>query len=223
MRHFKKTTTLLLTTAVLFTGKTMLDLNTTRGETEAFSVHAEEAQEKETEPAIATATIITTTPWPTKAPTPKPEPSPEPGQAVRIYDIPLAEELQEYTYNLCQKNDLDYEFTLAVMEQESDYREKVISRTNDYGIMQINQVNHEWLKEKLGIEDFLDAKQNIQAGIYMLTDLTTRYEDPHKALMAYNAGEAGAKRHWDKGTTTSGYSREVMARAEELREEGRHD
>ena len=221
MRHFKKTTTLLLTTAVLFTGKAMLDLNATKGETEAFSVHAEEAQEKEPEPATAAATVITITPWPTQAPTP--EPSPEPGQAVRIYDIPLTEELQEYTFNLCQENNLDYEFTLAVMEQESDYREKVISKSNDYGIMQINQVNHEWLREKLDIEDFLDARQNIQAGVYMLTDLISRYEDPHKALMAYNAGEAGAKRHWNKGTTTSRYSREVMARAEELREEGRHD
>ncbi len=131
------------------------------------------------------------------------------------------QELQEYTFNLCKENNLDYEFTLAVMEQESDYQEKAISKTNDYGIMQINKINHEWLSEKLGIDDFLDAEQNILAGVKMLSDLITEYEDPHKALMAYNAGEAGAKKHWDKGTTTSGYSREVMTRTEELKEEGK--
>lgn len=110
---------------------------------------------------------------------------------------------------------------LAVMDQESDYREKVISKTNDYGIMQINKVNHEWLKEELGIDDFLDAEQNILAGIRMLSELTEKYEDPHQVLMAYNCGEAGAKKLWKQGKTTSEYSREIMIRAEELREEGK--
>jgi soluble lytic murein transglycosylase-like protein len=108
---------------------------------------------------------------------------------------------------------------LALMDQESDYREKVISKTNDYGIMQINKVNHEWLKEELGIEDFLEAEQNILAGIRMLAGLAAKYEDPHLVLMAYNCGENGAKKLWKQGKTTSQYSRSIMARAEELRKE----
>lgn len=214
MRYFKKTTTLLLTTALLLAGRAILDTNAEGSEAiTASSTQTERVQVtriKEPELAITAARI---TPEPTATPTPEP--------TAKIYDIPLTEELQKYTFNLCQENNLDYEFTLAVMEQESDYREKVISKTNDYGIMQINKANHEWLKEELGIDDFLDAEQNILAGVKMLSDLTVKYEDPHKALMAYNAGEAGAKKHWDKGTTTSGYSREVMARAEELKEEGK--
>ena len=214
MRHFKKTTTLLLTTAVLLAGRAILDINAEGSEAITVSStqieRVQVIQTKEPEPTITAARI---TQEPTATPTPEP--------AARIYDIPLAKELQEYTFNLCQENNLDYEFTLAVMEQESDYQEKAISKTNDYGIMQINKINHEWLSEELGIDDFLDAEQNILAGVKMLSDLITKYEDPHKALMAYNAGEAGAKKHWDKGTTTSGYSREVMTRTEELKEEGK--
>ena len=218
MRHFKKTTTLLLTTALLLAGRAILDTNAEVSEAiTVSSTQIERVQVTRTKEPELTITAARITPEPAVAPTPEPEPE----LTARIYDIPLTKELQEYTFNLCKENNLDYEFTLAVMEQESDYQEKAISKTNDYGIMQINKINHEWLSEKLGIDDFLDAEQNILAGVKMLSDLITKYEDPHKALMAYNAGEAGAKKHWDKGTTTSGYSREVMTRTEELKEEGK--
>ena len=214
MRYFKKTATMFMATVVLFTGKTLLDLNAMGNEAEALNNHVEQIQtEQRGESKIATtATLIT--PEPTKVPEPEPvEPT------ARIYDIPLSKEPQEYTFTLCEENDLDYELILAIMEQESDYQERAISKTNDYGIMQINKANHRWLHEKLGIDNFLDAEQNIQAGIYMLTDLTHRYGNTHKVLMAYNTGEAGAKKLWEQGITTSEYSREIIARAEELRKE----
>lgn len=213
MKNFKKTTTLLLATAVLFTGKTMLDLNAMGNEVETLSNQVEHLHTEQSREPRATIAVIQITTAPTKAPEPEPE------SEVRIYNIPLDEELQEHTFYLCKENDLDYEMVLAMMDQESDYREKVISKTNDYGIMQINQVNHEWLEEELGIDDFLDAEQNILAGIRILAELTEKYEDPHRVLMAYNCGETGAKRLWKQGKTTSEYSRSIMARAEELREE----
>jgi soluble lytic murein transglycosylase-like protein len=213
MKNFKKTTTLLLATAVLFTGKTMLDLNALGNEVETLSNQVEHLHTEQSREPMATIAVIQITAAPTKAPDPEPE------SEVRIYNIPLDEELQEYTFYLCKENNLDYEMVLAMMDQESDYREKVISKTNDYGIMQINQVNHEWLEEELGIDDFLDAEQNILAGIRILAELTEKYEDPHRVLMAYNCGETGAKRLWKQGKTTSEYSRSIMARAEELREE----
>ena len=193
MRYFKKTATMFMATVVLFTGKTLLDLNAMGNEAEALNNHVEQIQtEQRGESKIATtATLIT--PEPTKVPEPEPvEPT------ARIYDIPLSKELQEYTFTLCEENDLDYELILAIMEQESDYQERAISKTNDYGIMQINKANHRWLHEKLGIDNFLDAEQNIQAGIYMLTDLTHSYGNTHKVLMAYNTGEAGAKSSGNK-------------------------
>jgi hypothetical protein len=214
MKHFKRTTTLIFATAILFTGKIMLDLHATEQEAQtiASAVELLHIQHHIPTPAIV-ATIIT------PSPIPEPELEEEPEPQIRIYDIPLSQELQEYTFRLCEEYGLDYEMVLALMDQESDYREKVISKTNDYGIMQINKVNHEWLKEELGIEDFLEAEQNILAGIRMLAGLAAKYEDPHLVLMAYNCGENGAKKLWKQGKTTSQYSRSIMARAEELRKE----
>lgn len=188
---------------------------------------ADDTQPQASPSALLTATIaqIAATeeriPNPTNEPEsePDPEPEPEPTPAVRIYDIPLTEELQAFTFYLCEDYGTDYEMVLALMDRESDYTASAISKTNDYGIMQINKVNHEWLKEELGIEDFLKAEQNILAGIRMLAGLTAKYEDPHLVLMAYNCGENGAKKLWKQGKTTSQYSRSIMARAEELRKE----
>jgi len=213
MKHFRKTTTLIIATAIVFTGKITLDLNAGGQEQQNTTSAVEPIHIQQLEPEQTISAMMVITP----SPTPKPEEDPEP--QVSFYDIPLSRELQEYTFRLCEENGLDYEMVLALMDQESDYREKVISKTNDYGIMQINEINHEWLKEELGIDDFLEAEQNILAGIRILAELTEKYEDPHLVLMAYNCGETGAKRLWKQGKTTSEYSRSIMARAEELRKE----
>ena len=95
MRYFKKTATMFMATVVLFTGKTLLDLNAMGNEAEALNNHVEQIQtEQRGESKIATtATLIT--PEPTKVPEPEPvEPT------ARIYDIPLSKELQEYTFTL---------------------------------------------------------------------------------------------------------------------------
>lgn len=141
-------------------------------------------------------------------------------ETVRVYEIPLSEDLQEYTFGLCQEKKLDYEMVLALMKVESNYNPKLISKTNDYGIMQINRVNHKWLREQLGITDFLDPKQSILCGVTMLGNLRTKYDEPHKILMAYNFGEGGARKHWRNNVFTSRYSRKVMAIREEIIEGG---
>jgi hypothetical protein len=46
---------------------------------------------------------------------------PEPASTVRIYDIPLSEEMQAFTFNLCEEYGVDYEMVLAIMDKESDY------------------------------------------------------------------------------------------------------
>lgn len=137
---------------------------------------------------------------------------------VPYYDIPLSQELQLYTYTKCADLGIaeDYELVLAMMWQESNCSPNLISSTNDYGLMQINICNHGWLSEELGITDFLDPYQNIDAGTHIIASLLLKYEDPHMALMAYNYGEAGARSHWNRGTYTSSYSREVAEKQDML-------
>ena len=134
------------------------------------------------------------------------------------YDIPLSKDLQLYTYNKCVEYGIPdhYELVLAMMWQESNYTANLISSTNDYGIMQINSCNHSWLVDLLGPTDFLDASDNINAGVYVISKLLIEYGDEHKALMAYNMGERGASLNWDAGNYTSNYSRSVVAKREAI-------
>ena len=144
---------------------------------------------------------------------------------VPYYNIKLSQKLQLYTYTKCADLGIaeDYELVLAMMWQESNYRPNLISSTNDYGLMQINKCNHGWLSEELGITDFLDPYQSIDAGTHIIASLLLKYEDPHKALMAYNYGEGGARSHWNRGTYTSSYSREVTEKQNILLDQLRLD
>ena len=134
------------------------------------------------------------------------------------YDIPLSKDLQLYTYNKCVDYGIldHYELVLAMMWQESNYTADLVSSTNDYGIMQINSCNHSWLVDLLGPTDFLDASDNINAGVYVISKLLIKYGDEHKALMAYNMGEHGASLNWQAGNYTSKYSRGVVAKREAI-------
>lgn len=133
-------------------------------------------------------------------------------------DVPLAESTQEFIFYLSYGYYIDFPFVMGLIQQESSFNTKEISETNDFGLMQINKCNHQWLSEQLGITDFLDPEQNIRAGLYILRTLFEKYDDPAKVLMVYNMGETGAKRLWDKGIFETNYTRKVLTYAEKFKE-----
>lgn len=122
----------------------------------------------------------------------------------------LTEELQEFIYYICSGYHVDFALVLAVIKVESGFDMQAVSLTNDYGLMQINQRNHSWLTEELGISDYLDPYQNIYAGVFILRMLFERHNDVNKVLMAYNMGETGASRLWEKGIYETDYTQEVL-------------
>ena len=126
-----------------------------------------------------------------------------------LYDIQLSEELQHYTQDVCEEYGVSYPLVIAIMKKESEFRSDAVSATNDYGIMQINGWNHEWLEGALGITDWLDPQQNILAGVYMLAQFNG-YEDVHQILMSYNCGPSGAKKLLAEGVYSTAYSRSVV-------------
>lgn len=127
----------------------------------------------------------------------------------------LSDELQEFTYYLCEAYYIDFNFAMAVMCTESSFNADVVSVTDDYGLMQINKRNHTELKEALGITDFTEPYQNIRAGLYILRRLFEKYDEPAMVCMAYNMGEYGASVLWDNGVYATSYSQKVLAKAEE--------
>lgn len=125
-------------------------------------------------------------------------------------DCRMPEEEQEFVFYLCSGYNMDFTLVMALIEHESHFDPAAISKTNDYGYMQINVQNHEWLTETLGVTDYTDPYQNIRAGVFVLRKLFERYKDVEMVLMAYNMGENGAGRLWDKGVFRTDYTQEIL-------------
>lgn len=106
------------------------------------------------------------------------------------------------------------------MGVESEYQPDVISKTGDCGLMQINKVNHGWLADELGINDILDPRQNIKAGVYMLSQISRDYDTPQEILMVYNCGEYGARTRWKRGIYKTAHTEKVLRRMESLKRKG---
>lgn len=124
---------------------------------------------------------------------------------------PLEPKLMTYIEEQCELRDIDPELALAIIRIESTFKPESISADgNCYGLMQIHKVNFKMLREKLGVTNLLDPYQNVEAGIYMISGYIHEYDNIHSALMAYNIGEAGAKKLWNKGLYSSRYSRQVV-------------
>jgi hypothetical protein len=125
-------------------------------------------------------------------------------------DCKMPEEQQEFTYYLCTGYNIDFTLVMALIQNESSFDPSVISVTNDYGYMQINKINHQWLTDTLGVTDFTDPYQNIRAGVFVLRKLYERYQDTNMVLMAYNMGEDGAARLWEKGIYSTDYTEKIL-------------
>lgn len=119
-------------------------------------------------------------------------------------------DLQVTMQACCEEYGVPYALALAVADVESRFDPDAASSTNDYGLMQINQVNHGWLLEQ-GIDPMTPAG-NIEAGVLFLSDYLTAYGDPELAVMAYNCGPSGAQNLWAAGTYSTDHSRKVMDR-----------
>lgn len=134
-------------------------------------------------------------------------------------NVSMDEDLQEFIFYLSQAYEMDFTFVMALIQRESSYNPDVISASNDYGLMQINEINHPYLQEQLGITDFTEPYGNVRAGMFILRKLFEKYETPEKVLMAYNMGETGASRLWKQGIFEINYSKSVLQIQQELNAE----
>lgn len=120
------------------------------------------------------------------------------------WDIPLSDNLQQHIHSLCEKYDVSYAMVIAMIDVESGFNSKAVSSTNDYGLMQINAINH---KENT---DYLDPYDNMEQGIKALHRLAKKYNEADLVLMCWNCGETGAKKLWKQGIYSTEYSEKVI-------------
>ena len=123
-------------------------------------------------------------------------------------DMPYEE--QEFLFYLCNGYNIDFCLVMAMIQVESEFDANAVSITNDYGLMQINEINHTWLTETLGVTEYLDPYQNMRAGCYILRKLFERYQDTEHVLMCYSMGEKGASQLWGNGIYSTDYTEKVL-------------
>lgn len=134
------------------------------------------------------------------------------------YDVPLTEDLQDIIIDVSEKRGVDPALVLAVIEKESGYNPDASGDNGkSQGLMQIWRNAHKKRMKKLGVANLYDPRDNVLVGIDILAEKLEKYENTEKALIAYNAGDAGAKKHFfSKGIYSSSYSRAVLKIAEEI-------
>lgn len=150
------------------------------------------------------------------------DPGVEPVVEVWYYDVPLDEPLQDYIREVCAVYHVSMDLVIAIIEHESSFRANVISGTNDYGLMQINSINHPTLSTELGVSDFLNPYENVLCGIYLISGhLEATDGDVGLALMRYNRGAAGARKLWKEGIYETTYSQSILRLYDSYKEKSR--
>ena len=126
------------------------------------------------------------------------------------YDVPLSDNLQQFICEISAEENVPVELVFAMIERESQFNADAISATNDFGLMQINKINHQWLEEKYRTGDMLNPFQNVYAGIKIIGGYLKKYDgNITKALMAYSLGEYGARKAWEDGVDETSYTAAV--------------
>lgn len=134
-------------------------------------------------------------------------------------DVAMDEEQQEFIFYLCAGYNLDFTLVMALIEYESNYQADAVSETNDYGLMQINHINHDWLTKTIGVTDYLDPYQNVRAGCFIFRKLFEKYQDADMVLMAYKMGETGASRLWKNGVFSIDYTESIRSIQQKFNEQ----
>lgn len=145
----------------------------------------------------------------------------------QVLNIPLSEELQRYTFEMCKKHQMDFTFVLSVMQTESSFRPEAKSKnqgSRGYSIsyMQLNDQYIKWYKELTNNPKFniWKAEDNILGGILVLKHyrdywINQGIEDEdglwYLTLNSYNCGVEGIKKIYKKtGVVSRNYDRKVL-------------
>lgn len=164
----------------------------------------------ETTAATEQTEIVATVPAETQSETVATEP------LVTLYDAPLSAELQLHIIQESEAHDIDPSVIVAVIWKESRYKATAKGDSGkSLGLMQIQPKWHKDRMARLDCIDLLDPFQNVTVGVDILAELLDKYDgNISMALMAYNAGAAGANRHWfSKGIYSNSYSEAVLSKA----------
>lgn len=117
-------------------------------------------------------------------------------------DIPLSYELQALLYGACKEFGIDYPLALAMIEQETQFKNIMGDGGKAYGYFQVWIKWHEDRMAQLGVSDLMDPEGNFRVALHFMRENLDKYGSLEDALSFYNTGAPGQTR----------YSRDVMER-----------
>lgn len=105
-------------------------------------------------------------------------------------DVPLDGDTQALLRAACEETGIPYELALAVIRQETEFRNVVGDAGKSVGYMQVQERWHKDRMARLGVTNLEDPYSNFRVGCDYLSELLGKYslED---ALTAYNSGKPG--------------------------------
>ena len=155
----------------------------------------------------------------------------EPVDTFKYYEIPKAykdaggdfpEDVQRHLLKLCEERDLDYTTVIALIEKESKFKSNAVGDNgNSFGYGQIYKIWHKKRMAEEGVTDLTNPYGNLKVCTSYLKYIKDRYGDKgdHFILMVYNMGEPVALRAWKNGTQSTQYSRDILHRAKEIKQD----
>ena len=114
-------------------------------------------------------------------------------------DHPLPLDLQVMLYGACLEFGVDWELALALIEQESQFRNVMGDDGESAGYMQVQEKWHKERMALLGVDDLKDPEGNFRVGCHFLRECIDKY-GLEKGLGYYNSGKA----------QVTDYSRQVL-------------
>lgn len=118
-------------------------------------------------------------------------------------DIPLSYELQAMLYGACLEMGVEYELALAMLEQETQFKNLKGDGGNAYGYFQVWPKWHSDRMALLGVSDLMDPEGNFRVAMHFIRECIDKY-GLARGLGFYNGGEA----------VETQYSREVLEKME---------
>jgi soluble lytic murein transglycosylase-like protein len=131
-------------------------------------------------------------------------------------DIDTQAGMDAFIKKVAAKYNVSPDVVAAVIEAESEFNPRAVSRRGARGLMQLMPTT----AKTLGVDDPFDPRENIEAGVRHLRALMDRFGDNLPlVLAAYNAGEVAVIKH--RGVPpyreTQAYVKRIMKRLDRIR------
>ena len=113
-----------------------------------------------------------------------------------------------YINALCDEYGVDYEMVKAVIQTESSWDHKAVSKSGAIGLMQILP-STAWDEFKTPKEDLFDPYVNVTVGIKYLFHLNQHFDDMDATLTAYSHGPTVTKKYSSRYIKNNFYVKRV--------------